>query len=266
MFHLFVCLALTSAPPAGTKQPSIVVNPDTVITAPAEGLDELREAADEAIRLEGGHFGIAVKDFTTGESFTRTEGGSFDIGSPEIILAACALAFDTQGIVPLDTLSSRNETLSDQVIMMREGDLEACMRVGERLEKERIGTWLTLSGFTSTEYGGVQLLWPGAPAIDPNYSTPGDVMGMLSLIEGRLDESEIRRLVRNPFTRTGLEDLQSGGVPIYGFSSRGEGGRCRAAVIALPGGHRVGLAVLADDLCCEEKADLAFRMLWEALR
>jgi hypothetical protein len=92
-------------------------------------------------------------------------------------------------------------------------------------------------------------------------------MGMLSLIESRLDEAEIRRLVRNPFTRTGLEELQGGSAPIYGFSSRGDdGGRCRAAIIAVPGGNRIGIVVLADDLCCEAKVDLAFSMMWDALK
>jgi len=259
---------LVSAPGAAIQQPTILLNPDTVITtAPEGGLDALVEAAEEAVELDGGHFGIAVKDFATGETAVRTEGGTFDIGSPDLIICSCAISLDESGECSLDTLSGRDLTVGDHIMMAREGNLEVLNMITGRVRPARIATWLAEKGFTSTTFSGVQLYWPGAPEVDPNVSTPGDCMGMLSVIQGRLDEAEIRRLVRNPFTRTGLEDLQSGGTPIYGFSSRGQdGGRLRAAVIALPDGHMYGSVVLADSLCCEEKADLAFRMVWEALK
>jgi len=270
MLTAVILSILTAAPGTASKQgdaPSILMNPDTLITSPSGGIDDLRDAAREVLGLEGGHFAVAVKDFETGESFIETEGGLFDMGSPDLIIASCAIDFDTRGIMPLDTISSRYETLADQIAMLREGDLEACRRVGDRLEHERVDSWLATKGYTSTTYGGTQLYWPGAPEIDPNTSSPDDCMGMLSIIESRLDEAEIRRLVRNPFTRTELEELQGGSATIYGLCSRGDdGGRLRAAVIALPGDHRIGIVVLADQLCCEAKADLAFRMMWEALK
>ncbi|NLP06381.1 hypothetical protein GX411_10590 [Candidatus Fermentibacteria bacterium] len=246
--------------------PSILVNPDTVITAATVDLDRLEDAAEAAIAMGGGHFGIAVRDFSTGRGFVKTEGGTFDIGSPELILAAMAIDLDAAGTVPLDTLSSRHETLADQVIMAREGDLEATMRIGERMDDAGIAEWLSRKGLSSTTYSGTQLLWPGAPAIDPNISTPADCMELLAIVEGRLDDPDVRRLARNPFTRTPLEDLQTGSAPIYGFSSRGEGGRCRAAVVALSAGRTIGIVVLADQLSNPDLADMAFRMVWEALR
>ncbi len=261
---------LAAIPGHGPKQgdiPSILMNPDTLISAPSGGISDLRSAAREAIALEGGHFGIAVRDFETGESFVETEGGTFDIGSPELIVAACAIDLDRAGIVSLDTLSSRGETVGDQIIMAREGSQEALNRVTNRVRPQSIVEWLDQEGFTSTTYSGIQFFWPGAPEVDPNISTPSDCMGMLSIIESRLGEAEIRRLVRNPFTRTGLEELQGGSATIYGFCSRGqEGGRVRAAIVSLAGEHRIGIVVLADQLCCEAKVDLAFSMIWEALK
>lgn len=261
---------LAAIPGHGPKQgdiPSILMNPDTLISAPSGGISDLRSAAREAIALEGGHFGIAIRDFETGESFVETEGGSFDIGSPELIVASCAIDLDRAGIVSFDTLSSRGETVGDQIIMAREGDLEALSRMTGRVRPASIVSWLAQKGFSSTVFSGIQMYWPGAPDVEPNTSTPSDCMGMLSIIESRLDEAEVRRMVRNPFTRTGLEELQGGSTPIYGFSSRGEdGGRCRAAIIPVPGGHRIGVVVLADQLCCEAKVDLAFEMIWEALK
>jgi len=261
------CLALAASPLSPLKQGSpIIQNPDTLVAGSSSGVDmaALQAAASGVMQLEGARFGIAVRDFTTGEGFTRGS-GIFEIGTPELIVCSCAIDLDARGIVPLDTLSSRNETLGDQVIMAREGDMEATMRVGERL-KHIIPGWLAEKGFDSTTYHGTQLLWPGAPEVDPNTSTPGDCMGMLSIIEARLGEPTIRRLTRNPFTRTGLEDLQSSATPIYGFCSRGEGGQTRAAIAYLPDGRKVGIVIIADHLCCTEKADLAFRMMWAALQ
>ena len=270
MLTAIVLSILTAAPGTSPKQgdaPSILMNPDTLISAPSGGIDDLRDAAREVLELEGGHFAVAVKDFETGDSFIETEGGLFDMGSPELIIASCAIDLDRAGVVSLDTLSSRGETVADQIIMAREGSQEALMRVTNRVRPQSIVSWLAQEGFSSTTYGGIQFFWPGAPAVDPNMSSPSDCMGMLSVIESRLDEAEIRRLVRNPFTRTELEELQGGSATIYGFCSRGsEGGRLRAAVVSLPGDHRIGIVVLADQLCCEAKADLAFRMMWEALK
>ncbi len=269
IFLAMSAAVIAAASPGSTKQgstPSILVNPDTVITAASVNLDRLEDAAEDAIAMSGGHFGIAVRDFSTGAGFVKTEGGTFDIGSPELILAAMAIDLDRTGRVPLDTLSSRHETLADQLIMAREGDLEATMRIGERMDDVGVAEWLARKGLSSTTYSGTQLLWPGAPAVDPNISTPADCMELLAVLESRLDDPDVRRLARNPFTRTPLEDLQTGSSPIYGFSSRGEGGRCRAAVVALTAGRMLGIVVLADQLSNPDLADMAFRMVWEALR
>jgi hypothetical protein len=272
MIHALCAVAaavLAASPTSVRKQgdsPLILVNPDTVITSTSFDISQLEGAADRVIALSGGHYGVAVKDFSTGESFTRSEGGVFDIGSPELIVAACAIDLDRMGECSLDTLSSRDETVGDQISMGREGDMEATNRITGRVRPERIRSWLDEEGFDDTEFHGVQLLWPGAPDMEPNTSTPGDLLGMLGVIQSRLGEAEIRRITRNPFTRTALEDIQSGGTPIYGFSSRGEGGRCRAAVFVLSGNHMVGVVVVGDQLSGEDKADLAFRMMWEAMR
>jgi hypothetical protein len=246
--------------------PPIIQNPDTLIAGGAGTIDmaALEAAADEVLDLTGARFGIAVRDFSTGEGFTRGT-GTFEIGTPELILSACAIDLDARGLFPLDTLSSRNETLADQIIMAREGDIEATMRIGDLL-KDLVPGWLREKGFTGTTYSGTQLLWPGAPEVAPNMSSPSDCMGMLAIIEARLSEPEIRRITRNPFTRMGLEDIQTGDMPLYGFCSRGAGGQTRAAVAFMPNGKEVGIVILADSLCCTEKADLAFRMMWAALQ
>jgi hypothetical protein len=187
-------------------------------------------------------------------------------GPREEFSTSAAPNLDRMGECALDTMSSRDETVGDQISMAREGNLEAANRITGRVRPERISSWLTQKGFTSTEFNGVQFTWAGAPEVDPNISTPEDCMGMLRVIQDRLDEAEIRRLTRNPFTRTALEDLQSGGVPIYGFASRGVGGESRAAVFALSGDHMIGIVVVADQFTDENMADLGFRMMWEAMR
>jgi hypothetical protein len=268
IFGMLLGLAVAASPAPADKQGGspIIQNPDTLVSGGAGAIDvaALEAAADEAMDLTGARFGIAVRDFSTGDGFTRGT-GAFEIGTPELILSACAIDLDARGLFPLDTLSSRNETLADQIIMAREGSVEATMRIGERL-KDLVPGWLREKGFTSTTYSGTQLLWPGAPEVEPNMSSPSDCMGMLALIEARLDEPDIRRLTRNPFTRTGLEDIQSGEASLYGFCSRGEGGQTRSAIAFMPGGRKVGIVILADGLCCTEKADLAFRMMWAALQ
>jgi hypothetical protein len=265
---MLICLALAGSPLTAGKQGGspIIQNPDTLVSSGSGTVDmeALEAAAAQALDLDGARFGIAVRNFTTGEGFTRGS-GTFEMGTPELILSACAIDLDSRGLFPLDTLSSRGETLADQIIMAREGDIEATMRVGERLE-DLVPGWLSENGFTHTTYSGIQLMWPGAPEVEPNTSSPSDCMGMLALIEARLDNPDIRRLTRNPFTRTALEDIQTSAAPLYGFCSRGDGGQTRSAIAFLPGGSRVGIVVIADGLCCAEKADLAFRILWTALQ
>jgi hypothetical protein len=264
---VLVFAALAGSPADASKQGGspVIQNPDTLVAGATDvDMAALEAAAAGVLELEGARFGIAVRDFSSGDGFTRGS-GTFEIGTPELIVCSCAIDLDSRGVFPLDTLSSRNETLADQVIMAREGDIEATMRIGERLE-DFIPGWLRDRDFEATTYVGTQLLWPGAPEVESNTSSPADCMGMLAIIEGRLDEPEIRRLTRNPFTRTGLEDLQNSASPIYGFCSRGDGGQTRAAVVYMPGGRKVGIVILADGLCCTEKADLAFRMMWAALQ
>jgi len=267
---ILLFIALSASPAVVGKQGlPIIQNPDTLVTeATGFSMAAMGTAVDEVLGLDGGHFGVAVKDFSTGETITRNEGRrSFDIGSPELILTACAFDLESRGIVRFDTLTARDENFEDQLTRSAHGDIETMNKVYSVMARiSGVEDWLAAKEMRGTEYSGVQLLWPGAPEIDENTSTPADCMSMLAIIESSLGDPDARRICRSPFTRTGLEDIQSAGIPVYGVCTRGETGLMRAAVAFLPGDRHVGIVVMGDDLCCPEKADLAFRMLWDALQ
>ena len=70
-----------------------------------------------------------------------------------------------------------------------------------------------------------------------------------------------------PFVGTGLEGSVQGdaGFTIYGFTTIEMGGSSRGVIALGPANEAFAIIVLADQLCCDEKADLAFSMTWEAL-
>jgi hypothetical protein len=100
-------------------------------------------------------------------------------------------------------------------------------------------------------------------------STPADVMAMLELIDGRLGDPSIRRELSDPVQGSQFEDeVDSTGIALYGFRTVREGppgAGCTAVIAALPGGRHLGIALLADNLCCAAKADLAFLVLLQSI-
>ncbi len=51
---------------------------------------------------------------------------------------------------------------------------------------------------------------------------------------------------------------------LSGWVDSGENHKTFALIAISPEGRELGLILLSDDLCCEEKGDLAMMLLWEA--
>jgi hypothetical protein len=245
----------------------IVANPDTLVQSEESSFDlsSISGELTSIIGLQGGHFGVGIVDLESGQSVSRSEGGRFFIGLPNVITATCAMEFSEEGIFPMDSLVAWRETLEELLRRAQEGGLTASQSPFYDLGHERMLEWLAEKGFDDTEINGVQLTWEGAPEVDPNYTSVEDCLGMLSIVDGYMDVPSTRRITRNPQLGPALESEMPAGATVYGWVSTDDGHRALTLILYLADGRKYGMVVLADELCCPEKADLAFTMLLDAV-
>jgi hypothetical protein len=269
MSMLLVTILLMSPAQPGKQGgvPFIVVNPDTLAQQESGSGDLSGVQGDLAsiISLEGGHFGVGVVDLESGETAARSEAGRFFIGLPNVATAACVIDLASTGEFPMDNLVARIETIEEVLRRAQQGGVDASNRPFHDIGADRIDSWLAQKGFTGTELHGVQLLWEGAPEVDPNYTTVEDCLGMLRVVYENMDTPSTRRITSNPELGAALESEIPPGTTVYGWTSTGDGHRDLTLILYMPDGRRYGMVVLADDLCCSEKADLAFSMLLDAV-
>jgi hypothetical protein len=269
MSILLVSILLMSPAQPGKQGgvPFIVVNPDTLAQQESGSGDLSGIQGDLAsiISLEGGHFGVGVVDLESGESVTRSEGGRFFIGMPNVATAACAIDLASTGEFPMDSLVARIETIEEVLRKAQQGMVDASNRPFHDIGADRIDSWLAQEGYTGTELHGVQLLWAGAPEVEPNYTTVEDCLGMLEAVYGHMDTPSTRRITSNPELGSALDSEIPPGTSVYGWTSTGDSHRDLTLILYMPDGRRYGMVVLADDLCCPEKADLAFTLLLDAV-
>jgi hypothetical protein len=122
-----------------------------------------------------------------------------------------------------------------------------------------VGDWLEEEGLGRSAIAGDGTL----------ISDPADVMAMLELIDGRLLMPSVRAALGDPLQGSRFEtDAESTGIRLYGFRTVREGpagAGCTAVIAAMPGGRRAGIVLMADNLCCAAKVDLAFLVLLQSL-
>lgn len=201
---------------------------------PRLDMDRVADAVETAMELPGARFGIAVADLGTGDTFVRSDGGLFDACGVRLVAAAMRTTPASAGAA-------------------EDPFLPGAAEIERWLETEGPGsTFLSRAGST-----------PGAPVTV--MTIPGDALEMLGALARGLGSPSVREEFRNPLGGTPLEDLEGDGTRAYGVLEHSEGSASFAVVAVMPGGRMAGIVVLADMLCCPEKADLAFRLIWESL-
>jgi hypothetical protein len=266
---LFLVSMLVLSPVQPEKQGGIpiVVNPDTLVQEES-GTGSLAGLTGELasiIGLEGGHFGVGIVDLESGESISRSEGGRFYIGLPNVITGSCGMDLSASGEFSLETVVGRDVMLWEKLSRAQQGSVEASQRPFFDIGIERIREWLDESGFDETEVYGVQLEWEGAPEVEANLTSVDDCLAMLEIVYANLEVPVARRIVMNPDLGPALESSLGSSSTVYGWISTGVGHRDITLIVFTPDGGRYGLVVLADNLCCPEKADLAFTRLLDAV-
>jgi len=265
---IFSCMVLSMN--ASSKQggtPFIVINPDTLITQ-EDGISTLSGLGGELsniITLEGGHFGAGVIDLSSGETISRSESGRFLMGLPNVITGTCGISLSSIDEFPLDSLVAREEQLWQLLRRAQQNNLEGSQSVIWDIGAERINDWLDSRGLTDTDVYGVQLGWEGAPEFDQNLTTVDDCLELLEITYSHLGAPDVRRAILNPDLGEAIEASIESGSTVYGWISTGEDHRDITLIVLTPRGEKYGLVLLADDLCCAAKADLAFTMLMGAV-
>jgi hypothetical protein len=258
---LFPLVAICSL---ALAQPSVFS--DDPAALPAADLESVRPALSAVDALDGGRFGVLVVDLATGESVGMNTDAEFDIGNPDLFALPCALARVEAGEQAIDYQVSPDHTFEDILIVAGTGNDEYISKVFSIISRETISSWVEAQGCSNSQVGGVFMDWEGAPVPLPNTSTPEDCGAVLELINQQLSGSMARRVLSNPLAGTPvMEDFGDDFSAVYGVSSVDAEGSSRALVVIYPDGRRVGLVVLADRLCCEEKANLALSMMLDAL-
>lgn len=239
-----------------------------------QGLPEgAEQAVEDVCTLEGGNFGVVVKNLSSGETVSRNAESSFNVGNPDLILVTAAIDFIEAGELDLDEMPGPDESIEEIVRWTVEGNDEAAVKIYCSAGKEKFPAWLSEHGFDDTEFNSIYLDWEaewedrmGEELNEPNYSTPSDYLGILEHLAERLDAPVVRRLTRNPLSgNSQLNLLQNEFAAVYGTSSLEAGGSSRALILVFADGTKIGVVLLGDDLCCAAKADLAMEMLLQAL-
>ncbi len=124
--------------------------------------------------LTGGEFAASVIDLQTGDVLTSTGSGSFPLDDPDIFMLAYTVELMQENIVSPDTIVGRDETVTDMFQRALHGNREAAGRAMWTVGLESLSAWVAANGMTDTELHDIQLLWPGAPAVNPSMSSRQD--------------------------------------------------------------------------------------------
>ncbi len=265
---MMMCLVLM-APSGSAKQqtlPYFVLDPEMFRQeGDAEGLPGAISAAVlEVVDMQGGHFGVGVRDMISGETVIEQESGRFNVPYPNLVPTAYCLDMSDLGVVDPDSVVSRDETIWNALDLIQNTPGEQTLRVLQILGIERISQWLADSGFEDTEVHGIAHEWEGAPTYDPNLTTPEETLEMLEIIHARMDRPEVVGIVSDPDLPEGmLEGL--GDVRVYGWVSA-QGDAKSYQLIAVTGdGGAYGIALLADELTSPAVADEALSTILRSL-
>lgn len=120
--------------------------------------------------------------------------------------------------------------------------------------------------FLASAIDTMQVDSPGPPQETETISssTAADVAAALQIIHSGMDRPEVMELLEKPDMGEGQASSVGEGWDLYGWVDSGENHKTFALIAISPEGRELGLILLSDDLCCEEKGDLAMMLLWEA--
>ncbi len=214
--------------------------------------------------LPGGEFAASVIDLQTGEVLLSTGSGTFPVNDPDIFMLAYTVELLRENIVSPDTIVGRDETFVDRFRRAFHGNREAAGRAMWAVGLESLSAWVAANGMTDTELHDIQLLWAGAPETDPSMSSTGDIAEALQIIHSGMNMSAVRDIIENPDMGEGQASSIGEGWDLYGWVDSGENHKTFALIALSPEGRELGFILLCDDLCCEEKGDLAMMLLWDA--
>jgi hypothetical protein len=254
----------------------LILIPSTVLAQPSifsdEGdypstdLTQLQPALQGISALDGGSFGVMAVDLATGETVGVGTDREYDIGNPDMFAIPCALDRVAGGEQSLDYQVSPDRNFEDILIVAGTGNDEYTSKVFSVIGRDVISSWLSSEGLSDSEVNGVFLDWEGAPVPLPNTSTPADCAQIVLKMNEMLSSSVARRVLADPLDGAPvMEGYGDSFSAVYGVSSVDAAGSSRGLVLVYPDGRRVGLVLLADQLCCESRPDLALRMALDAL-
>ena len=264
---LLSCLTL-AAPliPSSALQgqlPLIVQDADTLESGGTSLSGNISLAAID--QLAGGDFGAAVIDLGSGTVLASTGSGTYPLNDPDMILLAYAVELMRSGEMPPDSVVGRNITIRDEFWWAFHGDRESAARVMWTIGLESASAWAVERGFTDTELHDVQLEWEGAPETAPSISSLDDVVGALRIIHGGMEIPAVLEIMGEPEMGDAHASSVGAGWDLYGWVDSGSEHKTFILIALSPQGEELGLVLLSDDLCCEEKGDLAMMLLWEAV-
>lgn len=214
------------------RQGPLLLPADTSL--PGIDMDRVAEAVEAVMELPGARLGIAVADLRSGDTIVRGDGGLFDAGGVGLVTAAM--------------LASRGSGCATG-----DSTLPAAPEIERWLETEGPGS-------TFLSYAG-----DPACAAATVMTTPGDALELLGMLAHGLGSPSLRAELLSPLEGTSLEDVVGYDIVTYGVADRRDDAASFAVVALMHDGRMAGVVVLADMLCCPEKADLAFRLVWESL-
>lgn len=94
--------------------------------------------------------------------------------------------------------------------------------------------------------------------------TAADVAAALLVIHSGMGTPEVLELLEKPDMGDGQASSIAAGWDLYGWVDSGENHKSFVLIAVSPEGRELGFILLSDDLCCEEKGDLAMMLLWQA--
>lgn len=244
----------------------MLIDPDAYSSSSSGGLpSDMGSVLDQVLALPGATFGLGVIDLETGESVTRNGSRRFQIDTPDIVAAAYCISRHNDGIFRLDSLVGRETQLWMKLRNGQQGSREQLVAsIYYSGDFQPLWDWLD-ANFPNTDFINVARDWAGAPTYDPNLTTPSDCLGFMEIVYGSLDQTVVRRMTSNPPLSDNLETTIDNDDIIYGWISSRGSTRSINMIISRSGGGKYGICVLANDLCCEAKADQAFSMIYSAL-
>ena len=207
------------------------------------GIYPIEDSAEETQRvinsipvleeLPGIRFSALVIDLPSGSPIAVSGEGTFPFNIPEAFSLAYAI-----DMIRVDSIT-----------------------LGTAQEIESVALWVNNTGLYGTHLVGTGSLESPETI---SSSTVKDVAQVLQIIHSGMNMPAVMEILDNPDMGSGQASSIGEGWDLYGWVDSGEDHKTFALIAISPEGRELGFVLLSDDLCCEEKGDLAMMLLWEA--